>query len=271
MCLMIQRKINCGSAGHGYNNCETSFSVSAYLLKNAMRLMKLWCHSRENLNYVPAKPHKWGFKMWGQRGFLYDFDVCQGAQNPDREKSEVGVTGEVVLKMTSTLPAEKNHKVFADKFMGGIDFLDMLSALYKFSFRSRGWYMYIWRHTVTVAVINSWNLYRRDQKKLEPQMKPMGLRRFQALAGTTLTSAGKTKIKCGRPLSSPEAAATPSRKRPSCSVPLDVRRDDIDHFPTWETRQRCKHCIGNHFSHVYCEKCKVHLCLNKERNYHRVK
>lgn len=100
-----------------------------------------------------------------------------------------------------------------------------------------------------------------------------GLRRFQALVGITLTSAGKTKIKCGRPLSSPEA--TPPHKRPSCSVPLDVRRDDIDHFPTWETQQRCKHCTGNHFSHVYCEKCKVHLCLNKERNcfsaYHKVK
>uniref|UniRef100_A0A3B4X7W6 PiggyBac transposable element-derived protein domain-containing protein n=1 Tax=Seriola lalandi dorsalis TaxID=1841481 RepID=A0A3B4X7W6_SERLL len=230
--------------------------------------------------YMPAKPHKWGFKMWsraGQSGFLYDFDVCQGAENPDKEKSDVGVTGDVVLKMTSTLPNGENHKVFADnyftsvpllehlngrgihyigtvrmnrvkdtnmmdekdlkkkgrgswdfrvnqdnniivrwcdnkavnllssfigiepvgnvkhimvprtaivetynKFMGGVDLLDMLSALYKFSFRSRRWYMYIWWHTVTVAVINAWNLFRRDQKKMEPQMKPMALRRFQA-------------------------------------------------------------------------------------------
>lgn len=63
--------------------------------------------------YMPAKPHKWGFKMWGragQSGFLYDFDVCQGAEHQDREKSEVGVTGEVVLKMTSTLPAGKKSQ-----------------------------------------------------------------------------------------------------------------------------------------------------------------
>lgn len=332
--------------------------------------------------YMPAKPHKWGFKMWGragQSGFLYDFDVCQGAEHQDREKSEVGVTGEVVLKMTSTLPAGKNHKVFADnyftsvplvqhlkereihyigtirmnrmanctmmneremkkhgrgsmdfrvnqdnniivrwfdnkavnlissfvgiepvgnvkrwdrkskthimvprpaiveaynKFMGGVDLLDMLSALYKFSFRSRRWYMYIWWHTVTVAVINAWNLYRRDQKMLDPKMKTMALRRFQALVGTSLTSAGKAK-KVGRPLSCPEAAPSAPRKRSSCSVSLDVRRDAMDHFPTWETRQRCKHCTNNHFSHVYCEKCKVHLCLNKDRNcfrdYHKVK
>ena len=153
-----------------------------------------------------------------------------------------------------------------NKFMGGVDLLDMLSALYKFSFKSRRWYMYIWWHTVTVAVINAWNLYRRDQKMLEPQKKPMALRSFQALVGTSLTSAGKAKTKCGRPLSSPETTPTPPRKRPSCSVPLDVRRDGTDHFPTWETRQRCKHCTGNHFSHVYCEKCKVYLCLKKDRN-----
>ncbi|KAJ4946271.1 hypothetical protein JOQ06_023939 [Pogonophryne albipinna] len=320
--------------------------------------------------YMPAKPHKWGFKMWGragQSGYLYDFDVCQGPENPDKERSDVGVTGDVVLKMTSTLPAGRNHKVFADnyftsvllvdhlkergihyigtvrmnrvkdcnmmdekelkkqgrgsmdfrvnqeniiivrwfdskavnllssyvgieptgsvkrwdrktkthimvprpaiveaynKFMGGVDLLDMLSALYK----SRRWYMYIWWHTVTVAVINAWNLYRRDQKKLEPRIKPMALRRFQASVGTSLTSAGKGKIKRGRPLSSPEPDSTPPRKRQHSSVPADVRKDGIDHSPTWETRQRCKHCTGNHFTHVYCGKCNVHLCLNKDRN-----
>ena len=53
--------------------------------------------------YMPGKPHKWGFKMWGraeQSGFLYDFDVCQGAANPDRERSEVGVSGDVVQRHT---------------------------------------------------------------------------------------------------------------------------------------------------------------------------
>ena len=140
----------------------------------------------------------------------------------------------------------------------------MLLTLNKFSVRSRRWYMYIWWHTVTV--INAWNLYTRDQKKLEPQKKPMALRRFQASVATSLTSAGKGRIKCGRPLSSSEPDTAPPRKRPKAGVPPDVRKDGMDHLPTWETRQRCKHCTGNHFSHVYCGKCKVHLCLNKERN-----
>ncbi|XP_028658930.2 piggyBac transposable element-derived protein 3-like [Erpetoichthys calabaricus] len=271
--------------------------------------------------YIPSKSHKWGFKMWahaGQSGFLYDFAVCQGAENPDKEKSDVGVSGDVILKLTSTLPAGQNHKVFADnyftsvpvvdqlkerglyylgtvqmnrvkncsmmeendlkkkereswdfrvnqknpiivrwcdnktvnllssfvgvepvtnvkrwdrkskmyimvprpaivetynKYMGGVDLLDMLSALYKFSFRSRRWYLYIWWHTVTVAVINAWNLYKRDRKELEPTKKPMPLRRFQASVGTSLTSAGKGKIRYGRPLSSPEHEKIPPREK----------------------------------------------------------
>ncbi|MED6238552.1 hypothetical protein ATANTOWER_024515 [Ataeniobius toweri] len=60
----------------------------------------------------------------------------------------------------------------------------------------------------------------------------MPLRRFQASVGTSLTSAGRGKIKCGRPLSSPEAGGTPPpRKRPTSRVPSDVRQDGIDHFP----------------------------------------
>lgn len=329
--------------------------------------------------YMPGKPHKWGFRMWGrigQSGYLYDFDVCQGGENSDKEKSDVA--GDVVLKMTSTLPPGRNHKVFADdfftsvplvehlkqrgiyyigtvrrnrvkncqlmderelrtkgrgsldfrvnqentiivrwcnskavnllssfvgveplstlrrwdqkaktytviprpaivdaynRFAGGLDLLDTLSALYKFSLRSRRWYIYIWWHTVTVAVINAWIRYRRDLEKLQPWQEPLPLRRFQASVGTALTSAGKVK-KCSGPLSFPDATPAPPRKRKATEVPPDVRKDGLDHVPTWELRQRCKCCSGR-LTHVYCQKCRVHLCLNKHRNcfhaYHYAK
>ncbi len=323
--------------------------------------------------------------MWGragQSGFLYDLDVCQGPADPEKERSHVGVSGDVVLKLTSTLPAGKKHEVFADnyftsllllehlrergiyflgtirmnrvrdcqmteekdlkkqgrgsmdyrvnqnnviivrwcdskavnlvssfvgitpqgqvkrwdrktktyvmvprpaivetynRFMGGVDLLDMLSALYKYSFKTRRWYLYIWWHSVTLALINAWTLYRRDMKALELEKNTMPLRRFQASVGSCLISAGKGKVRIGRPLSSsplsspphssPPQTPTPPRKRPLGSVPPDVRRDGVDHFPTWEKRQRCKHCKETpHFSHVFCEKCNVHLCLNKDRN-----
>lgn len=78
---------------------------------------------------MPARPHKRGFKIWGragQSGFLYDFDICQDAANPDKEKSDVGVTGDVVLKMTSILPAGKNHKVFADNYFTSVPLVECL-------------------------------------------------------------------------------------------------------------------------------------------------
>lgn len=43
--------------------------------------------------YMTAKPHKWGFKIWGRAGhsgFHYDFDICQVTR---------GVSGDV-LKLT---------------------------------------------------------------------------------------------------------------------------------------------------------------------------
>lgn len=138
-----------------------------------------------------------------------------------------------------------------NKFIGGIDLSDILSSLYKFSVKSQRYrYMYIWLHIVTVAVINVWILYRKDQKEREPWIKPMALRRFQAFVGT-LTS--------GRKLSMADHYPLQNRHQLQYNT-----SNTTDHFPIWETHQRCKQC--NHFSHVYCQKCKVHLCLHKGRN-----
>ncbi|XP_016530850.1 piggyBac transposable element-derived protein 2-like [Poecilia formosa] len=130
-----------------------------------------------------------------------------------------------------------------NRFMGGIDLLDMLSALYKFSFRSQRWYIYIWWHTITVAVINAWIRYRRDLEKLHPRQKHLPLRRFQASVAT---------------LSSPEATPTPPRRRKTTELPPDVRKDGLNHFPTWETRQRCKPCV------VHFAMCSVETSLSEQ-------
>ncbi|MED6268690.1 hypothetical protein CHARACLAT_024876 [Characodon lateralis] len=73
-------------------------------------------------------------------------------------------------------------------------------------------------------------------------------------------------IRCGALLSSVGRETGVPRKRRAIAVPPDVRTDGVDHLPTWGTRQRCKHCTVSHFSHVFCSKCRVNLCLNKHRN-----
>lgn len=50
-------------------------------------------------------------------------------------------------------------------------------------------------------------------------------------------------------------------------IPLNsVRTDTIGHFPSWKNcRFQCYNdCKFRSF--VYCEKCKIYLCLNKDRN-----
>ena len=67
--------------------------------------------------YMRGKPHAWGFKIWartGVSGMLYDFDVYQG--NAGKTKSEFGLATDVVVKLTSTLSAGCNYKIFADNF-----------------------------------------------------------------------------------------------------------------------------------------------------------
>uniref|UniRef100_A0A3B3WBV0 PiggyBac transposable element-derived protein domain-containing protein n=1 Tax=Poecilia mexicana TaxID=48701 RepID=A0A3B3WBV0_9TELE len=286
--------------------------------------------------YMPGKPHKWGFKMWGrggqsgymslmcakgdeilakrnlmlvlqemlitkflltislrqfhwnlkQRGIYYIGTVrmnrvkdCQLMDEKELKKKgrgsldfRVNQENNIIVRwydnkavnlLSSFVGVEPLCEAPAivdtyNRFMGGIDLLDMLSALYKFSFRSQRWYIYIWWHTITVAVINACIRYRRDLEKLHPRQKHLPLRRFQASVATTFVL----------------ATPTPPRRRKTTELPPDVRKDGLNHFPTWETQQRCKPCVG-HFAHVFCEKCRVHLCLNKDINcfqaYHNAK
>eukprot|EP00064_Thunnus_orientalis_P009190 superscaffoldBa00001154_g9213 len=69
--------------------------------------------------YMRGKPHPWGFKLWvrtGISGMLCDFDVYQGSINGIRAKSELGLSGDVVMKLAFTLPEGQNYKIYADNF-----------------------------------------------------------------------------------------------------------------------------------------------------------
>ena len=72
--------------------------------------------------YMPAKPHKWGFKLWGRSGvsaFLYDFSVYEGKAQ-EQEISQCGVGGDIVLKLTKTLPKNAGFEIFADNYFTSV-------------------------------------------------------------------------------------------------------------------------------------------------------
>ncbi len=46
----------------------------------------------------------------------------------------------------------------------------------------------------------------------------------------------------------------------------DVQFDGVSHFPSYaEKRQHCRNCPDG-FTFVLCQKCNMHLCLNKNRS-----
>ncbi|XP_051561672.1 piggyBac transposable element-derived protein 3-like [Myxocyprinus asiaticus] len=291
----------------------------------------------------------WGFKLWVRSrisGVVCDFEVYQGNVNGHRAKSELGLSGDIVMKLASTLPEGQNYKIYADnyftciplvvqllrhgihyvgtarqnlcrklkrwdkatktyieverpyikgtynKFMGGVDLLDSFAAEYKFYIKSKRWYLYIFWHTIVLAVINAWLLYKRDCKALKILPKEM-LKRRQFLAeladSLILVKTTPIKPKRGQPssaggspvtqtvtLRSPlnahkrpssdgsEPNGTPA-KRPSAHPPVDVRRDTVAHLPMKTTRVCCRLCKTG-YTNTLCRKCNVCLCFSEDKN-----
>ncbi|KAM3850305.1 tripartite motif-containing protein 16-like, partial [Diretmus argenteus] len=79
--------------------------------------------------YMRGKPHPWGFKVWvrtGISGMMCDFDVYQGSNNGIRAKSELGLSGDVVMKLASTLPEGQNYKIYADNYFTSVPLIQKL-------------------------------------------------------------------------------------------------------------------------------------------------
>jgi len=131
---------------------------------------------------------------------------------------------------------EYNHS------MGGVDLLDAFIAQYRFPLRSRRWYLYLFWHTVTVAVINAWLVYRRDCRLLGiPSKEIMKRRHFQSHVGSSLILVNADiNHKRGRPSIDGQRAAKSARKKARKGPCPDVQLDAVSHWPEkTEKRGRC--------------------------------
>ena len=72
--------------------------------------------------YMPKKPHKWGFELWGRSGIsdlLYDCDIYQGKANKATtadKTSDLGISSSVDVDLCLALLNGHNFKVFAENF-----------------------------------------------------------------------------------------------------------------------------------------------------------
>lgn len=83
--------------------------------------------------YIKGKPHPWGFKVWTRccvTGLLHDFDIYQGkgGANEQKQKSQLGVGGDVLVKLCESLPEKVHFLIFADNFFTSMPLIEKLLA-----------------------------------------------------------------------------------------------------------------------------------------------
>lgn len=155
--------------------------------------------------------------------------------------------------------------------MGGVDKADALISLYRTKIRSKKWTLRMIFHAVDMALINSWTEYRKDSQLLgRPAKNTLDLLHFRMEIGEVLIKQGNeiSRRKVGRP-SKDDVPVQPSRKTTEVRPLADVQFDNVNHMPEHTEVSlpgRCKNvgCKGK--SRWICIKCKVHLCLQKNRN-----
>ena len=166
-----------------------------------------------------------------------------------------------------------NRPFIVDQYnrsMGGVDQLDAFVAQYRFQLRSKRWYMYLFWHIVTVALINAWLLYRRDCLLLGiPAKQILKRRHFQAVVGSGLILINAERgRKRGRPSTEEKMAvkSVDARKKAHKGPSQEIKMDAVGHWPAkTEKRGRCALCTTG-YSDTACEKCTVRLCFTSKRN-----
>ncbi|XP_022100311.1 piggyBac transposable element-derived protein 3-like [Acanthaster planci] len=139
-----------------------------------------------------------------------------------------------------------------NKFMGGIDLMDS----------------YLFWHTLMMAIVNAWLVYRCEYKLLQLQERSMMKRQvFQSHVASALVGRMVARPR-GRPSLEDvrDVIVKPQPGKVRKGPVDDVRKDAYAHWPVKvQKRGRCKLCAVNN-TNTLCEKCNVRLCFVEERN-----
>ncbi|XP_028657085.1 piggyBac transposable element-derived protein 3-like [Erpetoichthys calabaricus] len=153
-------------------------------------------------------------------------------------------------KQTITIDCPAIVKTY-NQFMGGVDLMDSLIALYRIHIRSKKYYHKLFFHFIDVTVVNSWLLYRRDCESLQlPKKKIQSLQEFKMSITEALLLEEKSNrpTKRGRPSTSSTDVEFANKKRrgpATKSIPgSDIRLDGLHHYPEVTNRGRCKNIHG---------------------------
>lgn len=153
--------------------------------------------------------------------------------------------------------------------MGGVDLLDQLMSYYRTFIKSKKWPLRMIFHASDLAVVQAFREYDIDNDLLAiPKNKRLTLLQFRRRLSESLVLRKKMTIaKRGRPSSNSPFPEIIPRKPREVRPAAEIARDGVGHFPAHEgagTRCKLPGCTGK--SRIMCIKCKVHLCLTKDKN-----
>lgn len=105
--------------------CEIYLSVDEQLCATKARHFLL--------QYIPMKPHKWGFKFFvlsGVSGYTYDFEIYTGQENDVSKRQDcepnIGASSNVVIRLLRNVPKQINHQVYFDNYYTSLPLLAYL-------------------------------------------------------------------------------------------------------------------------------------------------
>ncbi|XP_060806107.1 piggyBac transposable element-derived protein 3-like [Amyelois transitella] len=81
--------------------------------------------------YLPNKPHKWGFKLYvmcSVKGYAHKFEIYTGQENerlPD--EPDFGPVGNVVVRLARGVPSHINHIIYFDNFYTSVPLVTYLA------------------------------------------------------------------------------------------------------------------------------------------------
>lgn len=83
--------------------------------------------------YLPNKPHKWGFKLYvlcSLQGFAHNFEVYAGQDltNKPENEPDLGSTSNIVLRLVRGIPRQVGHIVYFDNFFTSVPLVFYLAT-----------------------------------------------------------------------------------------------------------------------------------------------
>ena len=76
--------------------------------------------------YIPSKPHKWGFKYFllaGKSGIIYDFIPYTGKITSDPNEPDLGASSNIVMQIARIVPTNSNHVLTFDNWFTSLPLL----------------------------------------------------------------------------------------------------------------------------------------------------